>query len=58
MFYGMYNLGYQANEIYAVTGGSVDGWRGALIGLLGGYDAGSILAQPVLRRCISCRSTP
>jgi Na+-transporting NADH:ubiquinone oxidoreductase subunit B len=39
MLYGMYNLGYQANEIYAVTGGGVDGWRGAVIGLLGGYDS-------------------
>jgi len=42
MFYGMYNLGYQANEIYAVTGGEVDGWRGALIAAFGGYDSSSI----------------
>ncbi|MEE4278211.1 MAG: NADH:ubiquinone reductase (Na(+)-transporting) subunit B [Halieaceae bacterium] len=42
MFYGMYNLGYQANEIFAVTGGSVDGWRGALIGAIGGYDSSSL----------------
>lgn len=39
MFYGMYNLGFQANEIFAVTGGSVEGWRGSLIGMFGGYDA-------------------
>ncbi|MBN7798392.1 NADH:ubiquinone reductase (Na(+)-transporting) subunit B [Parahaliea mediterranea] len=42
MFYGMYNLGFQANEILAVTGGDVGGWRGALIQSLGGYDAGNI----------------
>jgi Na+-transporting NADH:ubiquinone oxidoreductase subunit B len=40
--YGMYNLGYQANEVLAVTGGGVDGWRGVLIGALGGYDAGNL----------------
>ena len=39
MFYGMYNLGFQANEIFAVTGGSVEGWRGSLIEAVGGYDA-------------------
>ena len=42
MLFGMYNLGHQANEIYAATGGTVDGWRGALIGLLAGYDPGSV----------------
>ncbi|MEM6301124.1 MAG: NADH:ubiquinone reductase (Na(+)-transporting) subunit B [Pseudomonadota bacterium] len=42
MFYGMYNLGYQANEIFAVMGGSVDGWRGVLIESFGGYDSSSI----------------
>jgi len=42
MFYGMYNVGLQANEVLATTGGSVDGWRGALIGALGGYDAASV----------------
>lgn len=39
MLYGMYNLGYQANEVLAVTGGALDGWRGAMVGLLGGYDS-------------------
>jgi Na+-transporting NADH:ubiquinone oxidoreductase subunit B len=38
MLYGMYNLGFQANDILAATGGSVDGWRGALISAFGGYD--------------------
>ncbi|WOJ95733.1 NADH:ubiquinone reductase (Na(+)-transporting) subunit B [Congregibacter brevis] len=42
MFYGMYNLGFQANEILAVTGGSVDGWRGSLIASFGGNDSSNI----------------
>jgi Na+-transporting NADH:ubiquinone oxidoreductase subunit B len=42
MFYGMYNLGFQANEILGPSGGAVEGWRGALIGALGGYDASSL----------------
>jgi len=42
MFYGMYNLGFQANEIFAVNGGSVDGVRGVLISTFGGYDSGNI----------------
>jgi Na+-transporting NADH:ubiquinone oxidoreductase subunit B len=42
MFYGMYNLGFQANEILAVTGGSVDGWRGSLIAAVGGNDSANI----------------
>jgi Na+-transporting NADH:ubiquinone oxidoreductase subunit B len=42
MFYGMYNLGFQANEILAATGGSVDGWRGTLIETFGGYDSGNL----------------
>ncbi|EAQ97888.1 NADH:ubiquinone reductase (Na(+)-transporting) subunit B [Congregibacter litoralis] len=42
MFYGMYNLGFQANEVLAVTGGSVDGWRGALIQAFGGTDSSNI----------------
>lgn len=40
MFYGMYNLGFQANTVLAEMGSAgVEGWRGALIGLLAGYDA-------------------
>jgi len=42
MFYGMYNLGFQANEVLAVTGGSVDGWRGSLIAMFGGNDSANI----------------
>jgi Na+-transporting NADH:ubiquinone oxidoreductase subunit B len=38
----MYNLGFQANDILAATGGQVDGWRGSLIAAFGGYDASSL----------------
>lgn len=41
MFYGMYNLGFQANDVMA-AGQGVEGWRGWLIELVGGYDAGSL----------------
>ena len=41
MFYGMYNLGFQANEVLA-AGQGVEGWRGWLIELMGGYDASNI----------------
>jgi Na+-transporting NADH:ubiquinone oxidoreductase subunit B len=41
MFYGMYNLGAQATDVMP-AGYAVEGWRGWLIDLLGGYDAGSI----------------
>jgi Na+-transporting NADH:ubiquinone oxidoreductase subunit B len=41
MFYGMYNLGFQANDAIA-AGQSVDSWRGWLIDLVGGYDASSV----------------
>ena len=41
MFYGMYNLGFQANDVLA-AGAQVEGWRGFLIEMLGGYDASSI----------------
>tara|TARA_R110002110_G_scaffold66978_1_gene183125 strand:+ start:226967 stop:228145 length:1179 start_codon:yes stop_codon:yes gene_type:complete len=41
MFYGMYNLGFQANDVLA-AGQGVEGWRGWLIETFGGYDAGSL----------------
>jgi Na+-transporting NADH:ubiquinone oxidoreductase subunit B len=41
MFYGMYNLGFQANSVMP-DGQLVEGWRGWMIGALGGYDASSI----------------
>ena len=43
MFYGMYNVGYQANTIMADMGlAAVEGWRGGWIELLAGYDPSSI----------------
>ena len=41
MFYGMYNLGFQATDVMA-AGQGVEGWRGWLISLLGGYDSGNL----------------
>ncbi len=41
MFYGMYNLGFQATEVMP-AGYAVEGWRGWLIELLGGYEAGNL----------------
>ena len=37
----MNNLGFQATDVMA-AGAGVDGWRGWLIQLLGGYDAGNL----------------
>lgn len=34
-FMAMWNTGYQANAAMQLTGGSVEGWRGTLLGLLG-----------------------
>ena len=45
MFFGMWNVGYQANSIFAVDPDMMaaqDGWRMALIGMLAGFDPGSI----------------
>jgi Na+-transporting NADH:ubiquinone oxidoreductase subunit B len=43
MFYGMYNVGFQANTIMADLGlAAVEGWRGGIIDLLAGYNASSI----------------
>ena len=43
MFFGMWNIGLQANSIMADIGmTSQDGIRGAIIGLLAGYDATSV----------------
>jgi Na+-transporting NADH:ubiquinone oxidoreductase subunit B len=43
MFYGMWNLGFQANIALAEMGmTSLEGWRGTLIGLIAGHDAGSL----------------
>jgi Na+-transporting NADH:ubiquinone oxidoreductase subunit B len=43
MFFGMWNIGFQANTIIAEMGmNGQEGWRGLFIGLLAGYDANSI----------------
>jgi len=43
MFFGMWNIGFQANSIMADIGmTSQDGIRGAIIGLLAGYDTTSV----------------
>jgi Na+-transporting NADH:ubiquinone oxidoreductase subunit B len=41
MFYGMYNLGFQANTALA-AGAEIEGWRALLIGVFAGHDPGSI----------------
>lgn len=43
MFYGMYNLGFQANSAMAQMGlTQVAGWHGAIIELLAGYNPASV----------------
>ncbi|MDE0763081.1 MAG: NADH:ubiquinone reductase (Na(+)-transporting) subunit B [Cellvibrionales bacterium] len=43
MFFGMWNVGYQANSIMADLGmASQEGWRGAFIALFSGYNAESV----------------
>lgn len=42
MFYGMYNLGFQANEILATGAGAADDWHAPLVGLLAGNDPGNL----------------
>ena len=43
MFYGMYNVGYQANMAMMNMGvESLAGWRGVLIGMVAGHDPSSI----------------
>jgi Na+-transporting NADH:ubiquinone oxidoreductase subunit B len=43
MFYGMWNLGFQANGAMETLGvASIEGWRGGVISALAGYDADSL----------------
>jgi Na+-transporting NADH:ubiquinone oxidoreductase subunit B len=42
MFYGMYNLGFQANEVIAAQGGALEGWRGAILYSIAGSDPSSL----------------
>jgi len=48
-FMAMWNTGYQANSALQLTGGSVEGWRGALLGMLGyGGDPTSLVDNLLL----------
>jgi Na+-transporting NADH:ubiquinone oxidoreductase subunit B len=42
MFYGMYNLGFQANTVLAAGAGSVTDWHGVVVSLLAGSDPGNL----------------
>ena len=43
MFFGMWNLGFQANNALDTMGlAEIEGWRGAIISMVAGYDASSI----------------
>jgi Na+-transporting NADH:ubiquinone oxidoreductase subunit B len=42
MFYGMYNLGFQANTALAAGMGEMTGWHGAMIAMFAGNDPASI----------------
>jgi Na+-transporting NADH:ubiquinone oxidoreductase subunit B len=42
MFYGMYNLGFQANTILAGGTGSINDWHGPLVALLAGNDPANL----------------
>ncbi len=42
MLYGMYNLGFQANDVMAASGAELSGWRGAVMAALGGYNPASV----------------
>ena len=45
MFFGMWNVGYQANSVFAANPellAAQDGWRFAIIGMLAGFDPTSI----------------
>ena len=48
-FMAMWNTGYQANSAMQLGGGSVEGWRGALLGMLGyGGDPHSLVDNLLL----------
>ena len=42
MFYGMYNLGFQANTALAAGGAELEGWRAVLVAALAGNDPGNV----------------
>ena len=48
-FMAMYNTGYQANSAMLLSGGSVEGWRGTLISMLGyGGDPANLIDNLLL----------
>src|SRR5690625_1434863 len=58
MFYGMYNVGMQANMAMAELGlTAVEGWRGSFIEMFGGYDVNSIWDSFCTVRRTFCPST-
>ena len=56
MFYGMYNLGFQATGAMGAEQG-VEGWHGWLIELLGGLTAAAFGTASGTARYFSCLST-
>ncbi|HEY0893430.1 MAG TPA: RnfABCDGE type electron transport complex subunit D, partial [Cellvibrio sp.] len=49
MFFGMYNVGLQANTILAATGATgIDNWHGALTAMFAGHNPDSIWDNLVL----------
>lgn len=44
MFFGMWNVGYQANLAIAAGATPIDGWRTDLVAMLVGFDVSSLLA--------------
>jgi Na+-transporting NADH:ubiquinone oxidoreductase subunit B len=43
IFFGMYNLGYQANTAMEAMGMvQAEGWRGSLVATIAGFDAASV----------------
>ena len=57
MFYGMYNLGLQANDVLALSGGALDGWRGGLVSRWAGMIPPIPGTTCSTAWCIFCRCT-
>lgn len=45
MFFGMWNIGYQANFAIAAGGTPIEGWRSDLMMMLTGFDPNSLIAN-------------
>ena len=57
MFYGMYNIGYHANEVISAGGYALEGWRGAVVASLGGLIQIACGITSSTARSISSRCT-